>query len=202
MKEIENDKRRYQEMKKKSISGEPVKRKHNRSIITRKEYVKKVKVIMATTATATILGIGATSALATAIKNRMTLNKLHEDFHKEVIVPETHPTDDHVHYYYDYDDIADRVEAMDNFDEGVYYLDNLIGDEQTDRVLRYTDYGSFTNYLDAKGYEDTDDFKKDMKKQVLLLDEIRDKEKELEEMQQEHQDNISNMSADNGKGEK
>lgn len=203
MKEIEKDKKRYQEMKKKSISGEPVKRQHSKAYISRKEYVRKVKIIMATTSIATILGLGATKALVDSIQDRMTLHKLHDDFYEEVVKPETHPTDDHIHYYYDYGDIARKLEEMDDFDEGVYYLDNIIGDYQTGLVLKCTDeYDGFIHYKEVKGYESTDDFKKDMRKQVLLKEEIREKEKELEEMQQEHQNNISSMTTDVGKGEK
>ena len=185
MKDI--DKQRYEEMKKKSTTGENVQRTRKKVGMSRKEYVKRVKAIIAATSVTTLLSIGAASSLIGSIRDTMTLNKTIYDFKKEVIAPETHPTDDYAHYYYDYSDIAQKLEEAEDFNQAVYLLNENIGDYQTGQVLYHTEYGSFTNYKEEKGYASTDEFKKDMKKQVLLTEEIKDKERELEEMKQEHQ---------------
>lgn len=200
MKDI--DKQRYEEMKRKSTNGEKSTRTGRKVGMSRKEYVKRVKRIIAATSVTTLLSIGAAAGLINNIQDTMTLNKTIYDFKKEVISPETHPTDDYANYYYDYSDIANNMKNWGDFDEAVYLLDENIGDYQTGLVLYHTEYGSFTNYKEEKGYASTDEFKKDMKKQVLLSEEIKDKEHELEEMKQEHQASTKVAENDNGIGGK
>ena len=193
------DKENYERTKQNSTSGTPVKRSSSKKIkMTRREYVLRMKALIGTTAVVTMLGMGLTSKVVNAIKDRYVLNKARESFHEEIIKPETHPTITGEFFYYDYIDIGQKIDEMEDIDEGVYLLLEDIGEYYGNYAMNHTRYKSFDNYLDEKGYESMDEFKKDMRKQILVLDELRDKQDELREMKAEHQKDVETEVSNKG----
>jgi hypothetical protein len=187
----------YENMKKKSVTGQSTRRTRKKTItIEYDKFVKKMKVMIGTTAVvvAILAGTGpiVVSNAYNKIVDNIQINELVQDFESNVIVNETHRTDDNEHFYYDYSDIAKKIENMEDFDKAVYLLDQSIGYYQTGKTLAHTDYGSFTNYLEEKGYADEDEFKKDMRQRILLENEIDKKQQELNRMQEEHSSNLEN----------
>ena len=175
-----------EKLKQRSTSGGTGRRREKRITMQKSQYIKRLKVLVATSVISTMLALGIGNVIIENFQDSLTLSSLSRDFQMEVINPETHRTNDNKHYFYDYSDLAKYIKSMDNFDEGVYFLTDNIGDYQTGLVLKYTDYGSFTNYKEAKGYESTDAFRKDMQKRILVTEEIKEKEQELAKMQKEH----------------
>ena len=193
--------RKYQNLRERSKSGSTVERDRGyRKKISRASYVRRLSLLMATSAIVPLIVVGASKTAIQSLKDSMVIGKLQNDFQLEVIEPNAHRTDDRKNFFYDYTNIAIAMSEMDNFDEAVYFCVSDIGDYQTDQVLRHTPYKSFSNYMEAKGYESTEDFKKELK-EILLSEEISSKMQELEEMREEHADSIS--YSDQGKlGEK
>lgn len=177
----------YERMKKKSTSGRTSSNRKGKKVSMRySDYIKSLKMIAGAAAIATGLAITAGGATVDYVSDQLTIRHLENDFNMEVVFPETHRTADRENYFYDYDDIARKLEEYGDFDEAVYLLNGAIGDYQTGLVLEHTDYESFTNYKEVKGYSDTDDFRKDMRRRVLLSEDIKEKEQELKMMQEEH----------------
>lgn len=183
----------YERMKKKSTSGRASSKKNRRKISMKySDYIKSLKIVAGAAAVATGIAISSIGAAYSNIADQLTIMELSGEFYGDVISPETHRTADRENYFYDYGDIAKKIEEYEDFDEAVYLLYANIDEYQTGLVLQHTDYGSFTHYKEVKGYKDTKDFSKDMRHRVLLSEEIKEKEAELRLMQEEHKgENIS-----------
>lgn len=130
-------------------------------------------------------------------------------------------TDDNARPNYNYRDIAEHIIESGNFDDGLYgtykafeldikdggYFEANLGErendprgtlvEELDKVLRFTEFETFDNYLTIRGYEDIEDYEKDMERRIKKEEEIfkaeekKDQEiakmqDELEEMSEEH----------------
>ena len=178
---------RYENYRRQSTTGASAKRDPNRRIRMKySDYKKTIKTVAIATAITVSVVLAGTNMYAGTIHDRMTTGRMINDFHREYIAPETHRTNDNQHYFYDYFDIANRMEQMEDFDEGVYLLVNDIGEYQADRVLAYTDYDNFENYLNTHNYKDSDDFNKTMSKKIVLEEEIENKNNEIRNMLQDH----------------
>lgn len=195
------EKERLRELKEKSTSGSIGKRKEHPMRITREEYLRKVKKYTILTALGVASLIGGGKLLYNKIANNLTINITRLEYYNDLLGNREeedkdrnwHPTQDG-HYWYDYGGIAHDLEDLNpdekddvEFDIGISSLISHIGEHQTDQVLKYTEYDSLEGYLDAKGFEDTDSFQKEMDKEILLHSEISKKEKELSEMRNEDQ---------------
>lgn len=195
----ENEREAYEQLRQKSTSGSVGKREDRYIRIKYSRYKKSIKALIATTIIAVSAIIGGGKAVVDTAKDMITITQLEADFKTDVVNPKTHRTENHQNYYYDYANLADYIENMEDFDEGVYYLLLTIGEHQTNQVLEHTKYKSIESFLEAKGYKNVDEFKKSMKKKVLLEDEIERKERELKEMQEEHLDTTTEEYKAGGK---
>lgn len=181
------ERERYENYRRQSTTGASAKRDPNRRIRMKySDYKKTIKTVAIATAITVSVVLAGTNMYAGTIHDRMTTGRMINDFHREYIAPETHRTNDNQHYFYDYFDIANRMEQMEDFDEGVYLLVNDIGEYQADRVLAYTDYDNFENYLNTHNYKDADDFNKTISKKIVLEQEIENKNNEIRNMLQNH----------------
>jgi hypothetical protein len=185
--------RNYEKIREKSTTGEPVRRNRERRIKMKySDFKRCIKIIVASTSVVVAIITGAGMSIgAHAINNfqdKVVVNSMVEEFRINVINEETHRTADREHYFYDYSDIASKMEKnYDDFDEALYCLVSNIGEDQSDRVLNYTDYGSVEKYLETAGYEDLDEFKNEISKRIVLEKEVDEKTAEIEQMKAEHQ---------------
>lgn len=184
-------------LKEQSMSGDSGKRSPDRKIRMKyKDYKKTIAAIAIASAIATTTVIGGGQAVIHQTKDSISIGSMCMDFQRDCISKETHRTDDMQHYFYDYADIASYIEGMDDFDLGVFLSYETIGEHQTDQVMRYTNYRSFENYLEAHDYEDSKEFSKDMRERATILADIQQKEEELAQMKAEHPDTSENSSED------
>ena len=168
---------------------QPVKRSEAKRVnLTVKQYQRRLAVCSALTAVIALSGLGIGKKAIEKYKNTAIIATYSREFETDVLAPERHPTLDHMHYYYDYSDIAQKVMSSDSVDESVYIMLNKIGANQTDKVLACTPYKSLEGFLAKKGYDDVDNFKETAYKMLLLDDEIKKKQMELNEMNKEHSD--------------
>lgn len=188
------DSENYQRMYNNSVNGNSARRTHRKKKTKYGTSHKKLKLILGAAVVGAAVTVGITN-FTTQMRDNAIVNGLVAEFDLNVINKETQRTDDYEGYYYDYIDIAQTIKGMDNFDEGVYCLVQAIGEDQADRVLEYTDYESFANYKEVKGYEDTDEFRKDVKKKILLEEGIENNKQELERMLQADEDENINVKA-------
>lgn len=194
------DNENYQRMYNNSVNGNNARRTHKRKKTKYGTTHKKLKLILGAAVVGAAVTVGITN-FTTQMRDNAVVNGLVAEFDESVINKETHRTDDHEGYYYDYIDIAQTIKEMENFDEGVYCLVQTIGENHANRVLEYTDYESFANYKEVNGYEDTEEFKKDIRKKILLEDDIENNKQELERMLQANEDENINV-IENGFGGK
>ena len=190
-------------LKEQSLEGESGKRDPNRKIKMKlKDYKKTLAAVAIAASIATSVVIGGGSAVANHLNESMLVGSLISDFRQECIYKETHRTDDLQHYYYDYPDIATYIEGMEDFDLGVYLAYKSIGEHQTDQVMRYTNYRSFENYLEAHDFDDAAAFDKAMKKHAALTAEVNQKQEELKQMKEEQSVKSDDPSEDQMGGTK
>lgn len=175
------------------VQTNPKRSETKRVNLTVKQYQKRLVVCSALSAVVALSGLGIGKKAVEKYKNTAIITTYSREFEKDVLQPERHPTLDHMHYYYDYSDIAQKIMASESIDESVYIMLNKIGTEQTNRVLDCTPYKSLDGFLAKKGYSDLDDFKKTAYEMLLLDDEIKKKQIQLDEMNKEHSD-ASNVS--------
>lgn len=181
----------YQRMYNNSVNGERTRRTGKKRKTHYNTSNKKLKMLLGATVLGAVLTIGITK-LTSDMWDNAVVNGMISEFQENVIAKESHRTDSNEGYYYDYIDLAQTIKGMDDFDEGVYYLAQTIGDYQTGLVLEHTEYESFTNYMEVKGYEDSDEFRKDIKKRIILKKDIDSDKKELERMLQADTDDNTN----------
>lgn len=126
-------------------------------------------------------------ATTTAVK---VADKLHEnsivysqtaDFRKDVMAPNTHPTENGKYYWYDYEEIAEAlVEDGKDFSAELYKTYYSIGEEQTNRVLECTDYGTLEDYAKNSGFKSVSKWADNEREKVLLQYELNEMHGELE----------------------
>lgn len=175
--------------KEKSLNGGTCRLNKNRTISMRySTFSRHVRCVAAATAIATTLVIGGGNFLIDRAKDNVTIHRLASEFRTECISPETHRTNDNQHYFYDYMDIADYINNMDDFDTGVYLFNVCTSDYQTDCVMTYTSYNSFDAYLKSHSYADSDDFRKVMRERLTIEDDVRQMLSKAQDIAAEHTD--------------
>ena len=182
-----SNERDLDDFKRSSMSGETGRRTGKKYVkIPMDVYKARLKVLAAAVALFTSVAVSCVPGAIKTVSNNWTINKMMSEFHSEYVTPETHRTDDNEHFFYDYNDIARHLEEYGDFDEAVFLLNRDIGYYQTGQVLRWTEYGSFTGYLEEKGYKNEEDFQDDMKEQIIMGIEIKEMQDELTQMQEAH----------------
>lgn len=117
--------------------------------------------------------------------NRIVYEQTYQ-FRKDVIYPNTHRTLNNQYYYYDYDDIADAImEDGKDFSTELYKAYADLGEYQTNRVMKYTDYANLESYVKANGFKDIEEWAKSEKKKIVLQAELDEKKSQLDEMHRE-----------------
>ena len=193
------DKEKLVELRKKSTSGNIGEKKEHPMRITREEYLRKIKLYIGLTAIGVAISIGGGKLLADKLHDKLTVNTTRKVYYDDLIgngkdesERNWHPTDEGGSIWYDYGEIAHDLKNLnaDNkheveFDIGVSSLIEHLGEEQTDTVLRYTDYEGLKEFLNAKGYNDSDSFQQEMDNEIVLNSKISKQERELRDMRNE-----------------
>ncbi len=177
-------------LRKNSTSGSSTKRtKKNKVVMSKRVYHNRMKALFVAGAITAGVVLGAGSNLVSAYQDKLVVGGMVGEFRTNVINKDTHPTDDHEHYWYDYSSIQNKMkENYDNYDEAVYYCERTIGEHQTDKVMAYNhEYGGYQEFLEKNGYKDTKDFENHIEKRIVLNNELNDKKEELQAMQNEHE---------------
>lgn len=177
----ERAQRSFEEMRKRSTSGKKVRRMRNdRYRISREEFIERMKIVAASTAVATTLLLGLSNVAISSIRDIIVHETMRSEFQVEILSPETHRTNDGQGHFYDYEDIAKRIEDSDNYDDNVFFLYESVGDYQTNLVLEQTEYGGFSSYLESRGYsiDNLDEYKEQELDRIMKTNEV---DKMLEE---------------------
>ncbi len=180
--------RTYQETeedyeKKQSI---PVRKKERKVTLSRKDYIKRLKVVATLSAVLTIATLGGVKIVSKDFSDDYKIDHEASEFYREVVLEEKHPTVNHKYYYYDYSDIAQKIMESEDIEKSVYLLIESTDEEQTNLVLTHTPYKNLELFVVSRGYKDIKDFKSELKKRILIETEIKEKEQELDEMAKQH----------------
>lgn len=178
------DKQSYERMVKNSIQGKRQKSSSSNYLRVKKEHFKNAVITLccfsAIIGAVTMTGI---NALRKAVDEAVQVGTSIEEFKKEAINENTHRTQDGQHYWYDYDSIGEHVKT----DEDVYLLYRNLGTTQTNKVLETVDsYDSVENFLETHNFENTNDWAKTANKQIIMQNEIEQKQEEVNKMTEEH----------------
>lgn len=175
--------------KKRSLSGQEVKRKKNTISINKSKFYKSLSVLIATTFVAGGLTLGMPEKIINHVTDKRIVSDQIIDCHDEVINNVKSRTEDGKGFYLDYKNIAEYIKSEEDFDKAVYLVHEAIEmenlddiDNQMDRVFEYTDFEDYSSYLDARGFNDSEEFEEASKKEILLESRIHDKTIELEEL--------------------
>ncbi len=176
----------YESLRDNSLRQGTGTRKRNTIKVDAEKFKKALISLVVATSIATAGLIGGGTHVVNTLKESMLVGGNIKDFQVEVISPETHRTMDNEHYYYDYSDIARHMEDRGQFDNDVYYLISNIGEFQANRVMAYTDYDSIDNYLNKNGYKDTEEFLDHQRQEIVVQEQITEKQNELDRMNEEY----------------
>ena len=176
---------------------QPKRSKAKKVNLTVKQYRNRLAICTALSAVVALSGLGLSKKAIEKYKNTAIIATYANDFEKNVLAPERFSTLDHLHYYYEYSDIAEKIMSSENIDETVYIMLYKIGTEQANDIMARTPYKSLENFYKIRNYKDEDDFRKKACDMLLLDDEIKTKQRELDEMNKEHrEDSTFNYSSD------
>lgn len=195
------------ELKRKSCNGQSGKRTRNKKVkVPKKSYRKKLLKLVALAAVAAGLTIGGINKI-NDIQDQLIVNEQANEFYSEVMANTQQrlpSTDENPNNWgYDHNKINNRIEKNEyDYDEALYLFLVNLDYNKTDNMdtliqcgRQYEDYADF---LKQNGYENSEDFKKTMKKKIVLESEIAEREKELSEMNKEHDTNKEQASNTNG----
>ena len=130
--------------------------------------------------------VGVANEVAESIHDNRIVYEQTSAFRRDVIYPNTHRTQNLQYYYYDYDDIADAImEDGKDFSTELYKAYADLGEYQTNRVMKYTDYDDLESYVKAKGFKDIDEWADAEKKKIVLQAELDEKKSQLDDMHRE-----------------
>ena len=132
--------------------------------LSQKEVLRRIKCTSA--AVLISAGINMAGNVVSETSNNIAIRCAANDFYDSAIKPNQHLTDNGQYFYYDYSEIGDYVENMDDKLEGVYYLEENMS-AHVDEVLQYTSFENLENAIEASGYKDLDEFMVYYKKQIL-----------------------------------
>lgn len=191
----EMDKALYNSILRNSVNGTKQSAKPSKYVKVNKQKLKKS--IIALCCTCVVFGAIAANGvklLAEKIGDSFELFNATNDFKIEAIVENTHRTNDMQNYWYDYEKIADHVKT----DEDVYLLYRNLGEEQSNKVLQYTDNKTtIQDFVASHNYKDINDWSKTANEQILLGNEIAEKQNELNTMQEEYNAQITPVTENN-----
>ncbi len=195
------------ELKRNSCDGKSGKRTRNKKIkVPKKSCRKKLLKFVAVAAVAAGLTIGGIHKI-NDIRDQLIVNEQASEFYSEVMAntqQRLQSTDENPNNWgYDHNKINNRIEKNEyDYDEALYLFLVNLDYNKTDNMdtliqcgRQYEDYADF---LKQNGYENSEDFKKTMKKKIVLESEIAEREKELSEMNKEHDTNKEQASNTNG----
>lgn len=190
------DKDVYNNLLKNSISGPKTSSKKTKTITINKEKFKRKLVTLCLACT--IFGaIAANSinALAKGVSDGYEVSKMCSEFKTEVVAPNTHRNDhDVTTFFYDYNEIAEKV----NSDEDVYKLYNSMRTDYFNKAISYVDgSNSLDEYAKKHNYEDANDFCKQTRDKMILEKDVKEKQAEINKMQEEHESNKNVEMAEN-----
>lgn len=178
-----------------STTGKSGKRTGKKVKMTKSKYHKRLGAFFVAGAITASAAIGGGVKAYDSVSDTLAINAMVNEFQSDTINPETHRTDDNKHYFYDYTDIENSMEDdYESYPEAVYLCTEAIGEYQTDKVLQYSNYKSYDNFLKENNYIDKDDFMHKMKKEVLLNKDVEKKTDELDKMQQEREKTSSEQT--------
>lgn len=127
-------------------------------------------------------GIAATTAakVVDKIQENSIVYSQTADFRRDVMAPNTHPTENGKYYWYDYEEIAEALlDDGKDFSQELYKTYYSIGEEQTNRVLECTDYGTLEDYAKSVGFKNVDKWADNERQKVLLTYELNEMNSEL-----------------------
>lgn len=195
------------ELKRKSCNGQSGKRTRNKKVkVPKKSYRKKLLKLVALAAVAAGLTIGGVNKI-NDIRDQLIVNEQANEFYSEVMANTQQrlpSTDENPNNWgYDHNKINNRIEKNEyDYDEALYLflvnLDYNKTDNMDTLIQCGSKYENYADFLKQNGYENSEDFKKTMKKKIVLESEIAEREKELSEMNKEHDTNKEQASNTNG----
>ena len=187
------DEKLYEEMRRKSLQGEPVKRTRKKVRINKKKMIRNLAALLTVTVGITLAGNHVVGNMNEAIQENALYGELFEEYLDEVFYPSMHHVDGTVSdYYLDYDMLGDYIDNSSDKDLALALTQtaieskNLSDDEnQMNKIIAETNLNveSYDEYLSKNytGYEDKEKFVKDTKHR--LMEEA--KSSELASMQEE-----------------
>lgn len=189
------DEKLYEEMRRKSLEGESVKRTGKRYKWNKKKFVRNMAVLIAVTVGVTLAGNHVADKMSKSIQENALYGSLFDNYLEEVFYPATHHVNGTVSdIYLDYDKLADYIDAAEDKDLAISITNSAIvsknftdDEEQMNRIISETDLGvdSIDEYLhdnDYNGYEDMEKFTADQKEELMEnansseLDKMTEKE--------------------------
>lgn len=130
--------------------------------------------------------VGVANEVADTIHDNRIVYEQTSAFRRDVIYPNTHRTQNLQYYYYDYDDIAEAImEDGKDFSTELYKAYADLGEYQTNRVMKYTDYADLESYVTSNGFKDIDDWADAERKKIVLQAELDEKKSQLDDMHRE-----------------
>lgn len=210
MQEVQETRRKeaaQEEMRRKSLSGSSAKRTRNKKVkVPKKSFRKKLLKLVAIAAVAAGLTIGGIHKI-NDIKDQLIVNEQASEFYSEVMAntqQRLQSTDENPNNWgYDHYEINNRIEENEyDYDEALYFFLINLDHNKTynmDTLIQCgRQYEDYADFLKQNGYENSEDFKKTMKKKVILESEIDERNQELSEMYKEHGTNKVQASNTNG----
>lgn len=184
------DKDVYNNLLQNSISGPKTSSKKTKTITINKEKFKK-KIVTLCLACTIFGAVAANSinALAKGVSDGYDVAKMCDNYQTEVVAPNTYRTGDHLKYKaYHEDKIAENVKT----NEDVYMLYNSIETKNFNNIINMVDgSNSLDEYAKKHNYEDANDFCKQTREKMILEKDVKEKQAEINKMQQEHETNIN-----------
>ena len=171
-----------------ALLNDPKYRKNNRMIrITKKDYAKKLKITVGATAIIAAIAGGFAKEGIDYFDRQSLLTHEVVEFHGDVINPNTYRTRDNKNYFYDYPAIAQAIMTSDDVERSVFLTYRNLGIVQLNKVLKYTPYKTFEEFLLQHGYRDREEFNNLMSKRVIIEEMIEQQEKEIEKIKRKKQ---------------
>lgn len=184
-----------------STSGATGRRRKKMIHISESEYIHRLKTVAIASALTASIAVGATLVGGAHVVSNVNeflvessiQNELYDSF-SPIVSSNTHITKDNQHHWYDYAKIADAMEDYESYDIAVLSCYMNLGRNQTNKVMNYSKYDSFDNYLKEKGFADAKEYKEFMIDQIRLQQNLDKKQEELNRMTDDHNIDIDNKS--------
>ncbi len=184
----------YEELRRKSTTGKSARRTRDKKIeTTHKNSRKRIKKALFCAAIGAALTIGGFKA-AHNIENELVVNQEVNEFYTEVMSENRchlSPTEENSNNWgYLHDKISIDIEEKGyDYDEALFLFSQNLEhnkDWNMDQLIRFSgQYKDYQDFLSQNGYETSEDFKKAMKKKIVLESEIDEKNRQLSEMNDE-----------------